>query len=466
MGNRMSRRDMLRTAGAGALTAAVAGKAGAAVDKPNVLMIPVDDLNDWVGCLGGHPQARTPNVDRLASRGVNFTRAYCAAPSCNPSRVGLLTGLRPSSTGVYGNRQPFRPVLPDAVTLPQHFMANGYRVVGGGKVFHGSHPDRDSWHDYFSRRPGPLPPKKPLNGLEGAGNVDWGPLDVDDDAMGDWKMAEWAAGELAKDHDRPFFLAAGIIRPHLPWYAPKKYFDLFPLDAIELPNVNEDDLDDIPPAGKKMAGTRLHRTIVDAGRWKSAVQAYLACSAFADACVGRLLDALEQSAYADNTVVVLWGDHGWHLGEKLHWKKFALWEDATRNPFIIAGPGVAKPGTRCHRTASLMDVYPTLVELCGLSPKPGLEGRSLAPLLNDPASAWDSPALTTFGRGNHSVRSERWRYIRYRDGSEELYDHENDELEWHNLAGKPELAEVKAGLAQWLPKTDAPDAPSVRKKKA
>jgi len=229
---------------------------------------------------------------------------------------------------------------------------------------------------------------------------------------------------------------------------------------VTLPNVNENDLDDVPPIGRQMANPQGdHQKVIETNNWRKAVSAYLACITFTDTNVGRVLDALDRSAYANNTIVVLWGDHGWHLGEKLHWRKFALWEEATRAPLIIAAPGLTRAEAKCSRTVSFIDVYPTLIELCGLPPRAELEGVSLLPLLKNPSAPWDRSALTTHGRNNHSVRSERWRYIRYSDGTEELYDHENDPLEWTNLAGKPEHAQLKEKLARWLPKVNADDAP-------
>jgi arylsulfatase A-like enzyme len=456
----LGRREFLATIGA----AAVSSAAGS---KPNVLFIAIDDLNDWVGCLGGHPDVKTPNIDRLAARGVLFRRAYCAAPVCNPSRAALMTGFRPSTSGVYENQQPMRlsPVIKDAVTMPQHFMANGYRVAGGGKIFHGGYPDPQSWHDYFPSQernapPNPRPEVVPAHGLPGKAQFDWGPMNVPDSEMGDMKTVAWASKELTKQHDKPFFLACGISKPHLPWYVPQKYFDMYPLEKITLPIAKEDDLEDVPPEGKRLAlRSGDHKFVTEHGIWKKGVQGYLASISFADACIGKLLDALETSAYAANTIVVLWSDHGWHLGEKLHWRKFALWEEATRNVFIVNAPGVTKSGTRCERTVSAMDIYPTMIDLCGLTSKPGLEGFSLMPLLKNPSAKWEHPALTTYERGNHSVRNERWRYIRYHDGTEELYDHDKDQMEWTNLAGKPQYAKVKQELAKWLPKTDAIDSP-------
>ena len=334
---------------------------------PNVLFIAVDDLNDWVGCLGGHPDVKTPNIDRLAARGTLFTNAFCSAPACNPSRASLLTGIRPSTSGVYLNSQPWRPVMKDAVTLPQHFMANEYSVAGCGKIFHGRFPDRASWQEYLPRKDDPVPPKRPVNGIKGTAHFDWGPVDATDAEMSDTQMVNWGIRYLKREHEKPFFLAVGLFRPHLPWYVPKKYFDLYPLAEVTLPHVNENDLDDVPPAGKRMANPQGdHRKVLQTNNWRKAVQGYLASISFADAQIGRLLDALDKSAYAKNTVVILWGDHGWHLGEKLHWRKFALWEEATHAPLIMAVPGLTRPGTRCTRTVSFIDIYPTLADVCGL----------------------------------------------------------------------------------------------------
>ncbi len=432
--------------------------ADTATKRPHVLFIAVDDLNDWIGCLGGHPDCRTPNIDRLAERSVLFTRAYCAAPACNPSRAALLTGIRPSTSGVYLNSHPWRLALPKAVTLPQHFSAHGYRSIGGGKIFHGRFPDPASWQSYFKKTGDPPPPNRPLNGIVNTSHFDWGPLNVADNAMDDHRVVDWAIGELSREPSQPTFLACGIFRPHLPWYVPKKYFDQFPLDAITLPPFREDDLKDVPAAGIKMAKpTGDHRKVIESDNWRRAVQGYLASIAFADAQVGRLLAALDNGPMSDNTIVVLWGDHGWHLGEKSHWRKFTLWDEAARVPLMISAPGVSKPGV-CDRTVSLMDLYPTLADLCDLPIGDHLEGRSLRPLLRNPQADWDRPVLTTHGRNNHSVRSERWRYIRYANGSEELYDHANDPQEWTNLATRADLKDVRSELSKWLPRVNAPTA--------
>ncbi len=460
----LSRRQFIPVAACGSLTVL----SRAAAPRRNILFIAIDDLNDWVGCLGGNPQTRTPNLDRLATQGVLFTNAHCAAPLCNPSRAALMTGVRPASSGVYTNRQPFRQssVSKDAVTLPMHLRAHGYRVIGSGKIYHGGFPDPQSWDDYWPsqqrNKPGdPQPPSLPASGIPGSGNMDWGPVDVSDEDMGDSKVAEWVSRQLSKKLTEPLFLGCGIFRPHLPWYVPRKYFEMFPLDMIQLPPVKEDDLDDIPPIGLRFADNNGdHQRITSHGKWREAVRAYLASIAFSDAAVGRVLRALETGPNAGNFTIVLWSDHGWHLGEKLHWRKFTLWEEATRNVLMVSAPGITRPGGRCPRPASLLDIYPTLVDLCGLTPRKELEGLSLSAQLKEPSASREAPALTTYLRGNHSVRGERWRYIRYSDGGEELYDHDKDPQEWTNLAGQPEFQKLKAELARWLPKTDAPDSPT------
>ena len=439
---------------------------------PNILFIAVDDLNDWVGHLGGHPQARTPNIDRLARRGVSFTRAYAPAPLCNPSRVSLLTGVLPSNSGVYGNSEQLREKLPDAVTLMQHLKAHGYSARGAGKIFHGrSRGDAASWDDYYapSRPTGPRHVGARQEGVPESAWAPWGPLDVDDSEMFDVQVVDWTIGELRKSHDKPFFLACGFTKPHLPWYVPRKYFDMHPLESIELPETLDSDRDDLPAFGRKLAAEVYqvstsrnfsthgedHAMVLKHDQWQRAVQGYLATISFADAHVGRLLDALGASEHADNTIVVLWGDHGWHLGQKQHWRKHTLWEVATRTTLIISSPVRAQRGATSPRPVSLVDLYPTLVELSGVPGRSGLDGQSLLPLLENPASEWPRPVLTTYGYRNHSVRTERWRYIEYHDGGQELYDHDADPNEWTNLAALAEYASVVEDLARHLPAANA-----------
>lgn len=432
-------------------------------EKYNVLFIAVDDMNDWVGPFGGYTGIITPNIDKLAKKGVVFQKAYCTAPACNPSRASLLTGISPSTSGVYHNNQPWRPVLKDAVTLPQYFTANGYEVKGAGKIFHNAYNDLPSWPVYFDVPPSPLPAKAPVNGFA---HFDWSPVDANDENMGDFKVVNQGIDFFAKPHNKPFFLAIGLTRPHLPWYVPQKYFDLYPLSEIKLPKVLANDLSDVPQAGVKIARPRGdHKYITDNKQWEKAVQGYLASITFADGQIGRLLDALEKSKYAKNTIIVFFGDHGWHLGEKEHWRKFALWEEASRVPFIVHAPGLSALNGVSNRTVNLLDIYPTLVELCNLPAKKELEGHSIAKLLKNPAAEWNHPSVTTHGYGNHAVRSEKWRYIRYNDGSEELYDHDTDPNEWKNLAKDEKYTSVKMELVNSLPVKNAKDAPTAKEGK-
>ena len=425
--------------------------------RPNILLIAVDDLNHWVGHLGRNRQVRTPNIDRLAARGVTFTRAYCAAPLCNPSRAAILSGFRPSTTGIYENDTDWRPLVPEAGTLPSYLRKHGYHVAGAGKIYHGGFDRRSEWDDYFKGGAGR--DGRGVDGLRGrAGKLPWARLEAGDDALGDHHVVGWVCEELQKKREKPFFLACGIYKPHLPWNAPRKYFDLYPLESIELPPFRQDDLDDLPPAGRRMANPGGdHAAIVEAGAWKEAIRAYMASVSYADAQVGRLLDALDRSPHRDRTLVVLWGDHGWHLGEKHHWRKFTLWEEAARVPLIWVVPGLTKPGGVCGRTVDLMSIYPTLAELAGLPVPAHVEGASVKRLLADPAAEWSRPALTTHGAGNHSVRSEGWRYIRYADGGEELYDETADPNEWTNLTGKPEHAAIRAELGRHMPRESKPE---------
>lgn len=441
---------------------ALAGRGTFAAERPNVLFIAVDDLNHWVGHLARNSQTKTPNLDRLAARGVTFTRAYCAAPVCNPSRAALMSGMRPSTTGVYDNGEDWRPQIPAEKTLNDVFRKAGYWVGASGKIYHGGYNRHEDWDEYHHPRGGDPKP----TGSEGVGGIKFGAVDARDQDLEDYKIADWTIEQLGKRHDKPFFAACGFHKPHMPWNVPRKWFDLFPLDSIQLPPVKEDDLADLPAAGRAFAKPDGdHAQIVESGRWKEAVQAYLATIAYLDMNVGRVIDALDKSPNKDNTIVVLWGDHGWHLGEKSHWRKFALWEETTRTPLMWVVPGVTSPNGRCERTVDFMSLFPTLCDLCGIAIPAHCEGPSLRPLLRDPRAAWDRPALTTFKRNNHAARSEGWRYIRYADGSEELYDEAADPLEWTNLANRAEHSAIKQSLAKSFPATNAPTASGSRAEK-
>lgn len=434
---------------------------------PNIVFIAIDDLNDWVGPLGGHPQARTPNMDRLARRGVTFTNAHCQAPLCNPSRASFMTGLRPSTTGVYALNPWFRTDKrwADLVTLPQYFMKHGYQALTCGKLYHdaypppeGRKPNTEFTYWGYHGTAGPRPPKKFINTPDPHPLVDWGAFPERDDQMDDWKIADCGIEQIQAKPKQPFLLSVGFRRPHVPCYAPQKWFDLYPDATLKMPPIKLDDRDDTPGFSWylhwRLPEPRL-AWLQSAGQWRALVQAYLASVSFVDSQVGRVLDAIEANGLNDNTYIVMISDHGWHLGEKLITGKNTLWEESTRVPLIIAGPGIGVGGV-CKQPAELLDLYPTLVDLCDLPAKGGLEGHSLAPQLHDVAAPRAWPAITTHGPNNHSVRDERYRYIRYADGSEELYDLETDPNEWTNLAADPARAELKQRLAKWLPKSSTP----------
>ena len=438
--------------------------------RPNVLFIAIDDQNDWIGAFGGHPLAKTPHMDRLARRGTAFLNAHCQAPLCNPSRTSLLLGLRPTTTGIYGLAPSFRSLneYADRVALPQHFQQHGYRTLSTGKIYHGDSggPKQES-QEFQVWGPaggiGVMPPKK-LIGPTPMGNhpaMDWGFFPHKDEDKGDYRIASWAIEQIkSAPRDQPFFLATGFFLPHVPCYATQKWFDLYPDDDSVLPQVREDDRQDTPRFSWylhwNLPEPRL-KWVKENHQWRNLVRSYLACTSFVDAQIGRLMEALEEAGISDNTIIVLWGDHGWHLGEKGITGKNSLWERSTRVPLIFAGPGVASGG-RCQQPAELLDIYPSLIDLCGLSERAGLEGLSLRPQLVDAHAKRERPAITTHNQGNHAIRSERWRYIRYADDSEELYDLHQDPHEWENLARHPEHTSVIAESRKWLPTRDVPPA--------
>lgn len=436
--------------------------------KPNILFIAIDDLNDWTGMLKGNPQALTPNMDRLAAQGMLFANAHCAAPACGPSRAAIMSGIRPSTSGNYINKSSFthNPILNNSVLLPEFFQKNGYYVAGGGKLFHGYHFNEEvkgrGFDEYYPSKTQDLPSfaglkfssKLPLGGW--STRADWGPCHPDvtladhpDGMTGNWATKKLQEGKLKE----PFFLGAGIFMPHLPNYAPQKYFDRFPLEKIQLPEgYRENDLDDVPKAHSKMAHNPWLPRVRATGQWKHAIQGYLACTNMVDDVVGQMVAALEESKYAENTIIVLWSDHGFQLGEKQRWGKYSLWERASRVNFVWVAPGVTTPGSTTNRPVNLLDIYPTLASLTGCKPPEGqLEGNDLSILMRDPDAGWDQATVTTFGFKNYGVRSQQYRYIIYADGAEELYDHTQDKWEWTNLAGDPKYAEIKKKMRQQIP---------------
>ncbi|QDV62402.1 sulfatase-like hydrolase/transferase [Crateriforma conspicua] len=468
--------------------------AAAQPQHPNVLFIAVDDLNDWVGCLSGHPDTVTPNIDRLAGRGMLFTNAHCAAPACNPSRASIFSGRMPNVTGVWSNDSgSIQKVYPQARHLPTAFEEAGYRTAAVGKLYHTRGKEQFQQYQVESQRWSPFPagdvkytqtelPTKgsdhprhmlqdsmgrevvlPINRMPSdrrpddvAGeSFDWGGFDLPDSDWGDTRATDWAIQRLTESETQPQFLCVGYYRPHIPLFAPERFFDRFATKHAALPPYRSDDLDDLSDTGRKWAieaiTAGLHSTVVKHDQWRVAVEAYLACVTYVDQEIGRLLDSVDTSPMADNTWIVLWSDHGWHLGEKDHWGKWTGWERSTRVPLIIVPPkqsaaGFAAAGSTCDAPVGLIDLYPTLVELCGLEGPQILDGHSLVPLLKKPKDEFRDSVLTMFDQDNASVRDRRWRYIRYQDGSEELYDTQTDPNEWNNLADSDQHRDAKEAM--------------------
>ena len=427
--------------------------------RPNVVLISVDDLNDWIGCLGGHPQAKTPNMDALAKRGVLFTNAHCQSPVCNPSRASMMTSLYPETTGVYFLNPDLEksPAAQKNMLLPARFVQEGYHFTAAGKLMHGSQ-NKKYLPNYGGGFGGVGPyPKKKLTSFPGHPLWDWGIFpDADNDRdMPDYKVASWGIEQLKQKRDKPLFLGTGFFRPHVPQYAPKKWFDMYPLDEVMLPVTAKDDLADLSPYAVNL--TRLkhvsptHQWVVENDEWKPLVQSYLACVSFVDHQIGRVLKALDESAYKDNTIIVLYSDHGFELGEKERWAKRSLWDNSTRVPMIIVGPGIAG-GQVCTKPVELIDLYPTLLELTGSKADPKHEGQSLVPLLKNPQADWPHMARTSFGPSNVAIKSERYRYIHYHDGTEEFYDHNTDPHELANRINDNSLTKRIDAHREHLPK--------------
>jgi arylsulfatase A-like enzyme len=462
----MNRREFLTGTGASLLALAThaSAKPKAARDKPNVLLIAVDDLNDWIGCMGGHPDTKTPNIDRLASRGVLFTNAHCQGTMCCPSRISIMWGKRPSSTGFYSNHIPARTspeFLKKNTTLSRHFASNGYKTLTAGKIYHGSWTPPNDF-DVVGPRPKQWSKNdKPVHKKPKHYHKIWdfGPQRYDEKAFVDYQIASWGVKQLKAKHDKPFFCALGFMRPHVPFFPPIRVYNS--VSNARTPKVKDDDWSDLSEAAKELTLSNkkipTHDWMKEDNRWSLAVKAYLACVRWVDEQIGRVLDALDASPYARNTVIMLYTDHGYHLGEKQRWSKFSLWEQTTRVPFIVSAPGGARGVST--KPVELLSIYPTLIELCGLRSNKDIEGVSIGPLLRDPKANWEHVAISTLGRNNHSVRDQRWRYIHYADGSEELYDHQTDPNEWENLAsekGAPLHAKVIARLKKHLPTVNLP----------
>lgn len=452
------------------------GLAQQSARRPNVLFIAADDLNNDLGCYG-HAMIKSPNIDRLAAQGVRFDRAYNQFPLCSPSRTSLMTGLRPDTTQVYDLQKHFRSTLPDVITLPQLFQRSGYFAARVGKIYHYGNPgqigtdgldDPKSWNLVVNPKGVDKDEEKvlinhtPTRGLGSSLSLYASP--ASDEQHTDGKVATETIKLIEQSKDRPFFIAAGFYRPHCPFIAPKKYFNLYPLEKIAAPQFSPSELANIPPPALWMNPPHFG---VNEQEQREAIQAYYASISFLDANVGRLLDALDRLKLSDNTIIVFWSDHGYLLGQHGQWMKQSLFEASARNPLIITGPGVIK-GKATKRTVELLDIYPTLADLCGLAGAPkNLAGRSLRPLLKNPNARWDNPAITQVQRGGqadrfmgYSVRDERWRYTEWDEGKRgvELYDEINDPREMNNLANDPKYAKIVAEMKRLLQSARAQNA--------
>lgn len=453
------------------LTLFLSNSAGTHGGSSNVLFIAIDDLNDWVGCLHSHPQVKTPNIDALAARGTLFTNAHCQAPICNPSRTSVMTGLRPSTTGVYGLAPWFRTVdeWKDLVTLPQHFSNAGYQTYTVGKIYHGRNWNSSGVKEFDvvgKTEPGLRPKERRVKTPRGGAGMDWAVYPYKQSDHKDWKTASWAVEQLDEGPKDPFFMAVGFALPHVPLLATQKWFDLYPENDVILPRMLLDDRQDTPRFSWylhwKLPEPR-QKFLLQEGEQIKIVQAYLASVSFVDSQVGRVLDALKRNDLADHTIVVLWSDHGYHLGEKQITGKNSLWDRSARVPLVFAGPGITA-GQSSGRPAELLDMYPTLSELCGLEIPDHLEGLSLVPQLNDANAPRTRPAITTDNHDNHGVRTERWRYIQYADGAEELYDMVKDPNEFTNLEADTRYAAEKLALRKQLPKINRKPVPGSAKR--
>jgi iduronate 2-sulfatase len=431
-------------------------------DRPNVLMICVDDLNDWIGCMGGHPSARTPHMDKLASQGILFSNAHCQVPLCGPSRASLLSGLRPSSTGIYGQIKDEDIREANACTkqvlfLPEYFKNNGYHTMGIGKIFH-EHAPAGVFEESGGREKGfgPFPPNgQKFHWNKKGTQTDWGVFPDSDEEMPDYRSAQWTIERLKRKYSQPFFLTVGFIRPHVPWYVPQKWFDKNPCGSIVTPPFKSDDRNDLPAIALQIDELPMMPTTewaIHNNEWTNMVQAYLACVSFTDHYIGEILNALEKSEYKNNTIVILWSDNGYRLGEKGTFAKHCLWSEATRVPLIISVPGMKKNQV-CDQLVELLDIYPTLTDLCGLPVNKANEGKSLKSVMGNDGS--ENYAISTYGRNNHAVISENYRYIRYEDGSEELYDLKNDPNEWNNIAHDEKSTKIKEQHRKYLPVSNA-----------
>jgi arylsulfatase A-like enzyme len=459
-----------------------------AEQNPNIIFISIDDLNDWVGFLG-HQQAITPHMDQLAARGYSFSNAHCPAPVCGPSRTAILSGMRPVTSGIYDNNIKFSRDLPQVVSLPEHFKNNGYQVFGIGKLFHGSTANVPTTaFDAYGGKLGSAAPftsselqiskqkpfhkvsklgkifKLPLNGMPAdrywnrSHTFDWGPVDLPDSLFSDRKSLDWSINKLHNINNKPFLLTLGFERPHQPLFNPKRFHDMYPITEVELPKTLANDLGDVSYRAKQLAlypkTSGKHETVLKHGQWENAVASYLASVSFVDELVGDLVKALDVLELNNNTWIVLWSDHGWHLGEKSHWGKATGWYRSTRVPFLIIPPvGTTdyKKTKEIKNMVNLLDLAPTLADIAGIPKKISWEGRSLMPLLRDEASDWEEISLTTFSIGSHTISTPDWQLISYFDGSFELYDLVNDPNQFKNIADLPKSKVIVEQLKKYIP---------------
>lgn len=426
-------------------------------DRPNILFLVIDDLNDWTAFLGGHPDAITPNMDRLAEKGVSFTNAYCSAPGCSPSRNAVIFGIEPFNSGLYAfyDKDIHELLMTKYTSLPKLLKENGYNTYSAGKIHHGNSNDHKEWSGFykinrnfrrkFNDAKGYHPEKMKMFSFR--------PTTYDEELHIDHQIANYGIDILKQKHKDPFFLALGLIKPHLPFDAPERFFDSLP-DTVAVPEINRTDFDDIPAEGRSFIKERYNKIFSKDGGWHKVRKAYLACISWADYNLGRVLDELENSEYANNTIVVLWSDHGYHLEEKLTFRKFTLWEEATKVPFIIYDPRTKK--AREHQPpVSLINIYKTIADYAGVESPNYVDGKSLRPVIENVDVNFDEPVYSTWGNGNIAIRKGDWRYIRYFDQKEELYNRKNDPNEWLNLANNPNFARKKQSLKKMLPNKEA-----------
>ena len=431
-----------------------------AQEKYNVLFIAVDDLNDYVSLLEDYPGLKTPNLDKFSKEAITFTKAYTAAPACNPSRSAVLTGLSPVVTGIYDNSDNFQNSNEAlaATLIPEHFKNNGYNTMWSGKLFH-SRPDKkriqNMWNDMKGHDGGygPMPKKANVSKkIKRPGMFDYESWTGPDSDFPDVINTDLTIQRLQANYESMFFMTLGLYRPHNPWTVPKRFFNMYPLNKLKMPVVLENDLDDVPPVGKAWAENPVNLdTLKGIKQWKPIVRSYLASISFMDYNLGRVLDALENSKYKDNTIVVLWADHGFHMGEKKHFAKFALWEKTTHVLFMVKIPDGPK-GEKRDQPVNSLDIYPALIDYCNL-PKVNqdLNGVSLRQVIEDKTYKREKPSITYYQKASIGIRTDNWRYIRYHDGSEELYNHKKDPSEWKNLANKGKFKYIINDFQQWLP---------------